>query len=168
MDKKGFAANSVLEAAGFILAVFLILMVLTKFIFMPTPGYAAESEKSLELLDKTLTWASENEVRHFQQPVSIAEGHSLVRFSKLERGSGDLRRSSECGSISGHSCLCMCEDENCQSPIRCVGLKQFDKIAFNQPSNPRSIEGGGIANLDLIISSSGDETTLHLNGMVVK
>ena len=167
MDKKGFAANSVLEAAGFILAVFLILMVLTKFIFVPTT-YATESEKSLELLEKTLTWASENEVWHSQQPVSIAEGHSLVRFSKGEGDSGELRRSSECGSISGHSCLCMCEDENCQSPIRCVGFKQFDRIAFNQPSNPRSIEGGGIANLDLIISSSGDEITLQLNGRVVE
>jgi hypothetical protein len=168
MNKKGFAANSVLEAAGFILAVFLILVVLTKFIFMPTTGYAAESEKSLELLNKTLTWASETEERHFQQPVSIAEGHSLVRFSKLEGDSGELRRSSECGSISGHSCLCMCEDENCQSPIRCVGFKQFDKIAFNQPSNPRSIEGGGIVNMDLTISSSGDEITLQLNGRVIE
>ena len=167
MNKKGFAANSVLEAAGFILAVFLILMVLTKFIFVPT-AQATESEKSLELLDKTLTWALENEKRHFQQPVSIAKGHSLVRFSKGEGDSGDLRRSSECGSISGHSCLCMCEDENCQFPIRCVGLKQFDEITFNQPSNPRSIEGGGIANLDLTISSSGDKTTLQINGMVVE
>ena len=136
MNKKGFGANSVLEGAGFFLAVFLLLTVLVKFVFFPSVVYADESAKSLLSLEHTLNWASEQNPWPgvLSHPMSISDGNHLVSFN---RGYAGDDRNPECGSVTQNSCLCICEDEECTFVFKCVGFKQFNEI------NMRKIPGSG-------------------------
>ena len=133
MDKRGFTANSVLEGAGFFLAVFLLLAVLVKFIFFPAITYADEGVKSLFSLEHSLVWANSVDEPTFQHPVSIGSGEYLVAFSR------DVRtdRPAKCKSASRHSCLCLCHNANCNVIIECVSFKQFETITI-------TISGGAI------------------------
>ena len=157
MNKRGFGANSVLEGAGFFLAVFLLLAVLVKFIFFPSVIYADDSTKSLLSLEHSLVWANNRNAWPLEHPLSIGEDKYFVAFSKNDDGSPDRIRNSKCNSEFRYSCLCTCHGSNCNVIIECVSFKQFETITINNEQDEVIMGDGKIKNLGIyrVYSSNG-------------
>jgi len=139
--KNAFAANSVLEGAGFFIALFLILTVLVKFLFFPTGiAEAASSEKSLLGLERNIERIDRNkDILMINYPLSIGKDICFVGFSK---GKTEM---SDCNSFVSYSCLCMFRGDDCEIMIECSDFRQFNKIVFE----------GTFSGTELITDTSG-------------
>lgn len=168
-DKKGaFAPNSVLEGAGFFIALFLILVVLVPFLFFPTGvAKAASSEKSLLGLERNIERIVREDTFAFDFPLSIGDNIWFVSFSKGDSSDSTRTRPPACKSYVKFSCLCMCKDEKCEVAVQCSDFKDFNNILMEMEvsgNSVRAIEGdGNIVQLfvsESVISSS--EKNLHI------
>ena len=170
--KRGlFAAKSVYEGGTILLAVFLIVFVLARFLFFPTGiAHAANSEKSLLGLENNINYADrENTFPIEDYPLTVGDKICFASFSKGDndidmKGIDSQKRPTDCNSFVEFSCLCMFKGKNCETMVECADFHQFESIEIRKPSGKtRWIEGEGKL-ISLNIEKDSDDKLIITTG----
>ncbi|MBI2137443.1 hypothetical protein HYU12_02905 [Candidatus Woesearchaeota archaeon] len=148
--KKGISTKVILEAAGFTLSAFLVIILFGSFLPFMNSGrgvtYAAENE--MERLEQSLIRAEREDAFPINYPLGIAEGVQFAGFGKNDNGELLIRPEFECDDKSSYSCICMCRD-NCQQVIDCKVFDEYDSIK-SENGGALAIKGEGrITNLQI-------------------